>query len=90
MPVLENSPRNLSAQAFLFGVESEKALTQKPHKTQIDIVIDEIHFFSFQQIADYLQISKNTIAHRFYKGWSPEELKLPADYKGPKRQRRVS
>lgn len=81
-------PETFRRRHFYLGWSLKKSLTQKPNRPRIDIVIDEIHFFSFKQIADYLQISKNTIAHRIYKGWTPEELKLPADYKGPKRQKK--
>lgn len=81
-------PETFRRRHFYLGWSLQKSLTQKPHKPQIDIVIDNMQFTSFKQIADYLHINKNTIAHRFYKGWTPEELKLPADYKGPKRQKK--
>ena len=81
-------PETFRYRRFVLGWDLKDSLTRESGRHSVNITLDGRIFTSFSQLADYLHIRKSTLTSRIYKGWTPEELKLPADYKGPKRQKK--
>ena len=83
-------PETFRYRRFVLGWDLKDALTKarKSGKHPLNITLDGQIFTSYSQLAAYLKIKKSTLTSRIYNGWTPEELQLPADCKGPKRQKK--